>query len=204
MNNDHSASGKIAQRLVKMGLCRTPPEFPAAGISLLELAPWWRLWLRDPRRHDMQSQCAAVFPAVAGGVLAYNQSTSPSQAILAALLPVYEPATAIPALSSLVCSHYDKSVPGPTSLFCVVEHLVQGLAPAEKISIWTQILNCNLQKGGKFFVESDEHNISLLETIGRTGLAELAPLVSEALKNRGRPWTAKPRFCRYSKIPMRI
>ena len=82
------------------------------------------------------------------------------------------------------CSrHDDDSAPAPGSLFSVLEHCVQGFAPADKASIWKQILNCNLQKGGKFLVENDVYNVGLLETIGRTGLTELAPRVSEALKN---------------------
>ena len=100
MNNNYSASAKIAQRLLKMGLCHTLPEFPPAGVSLLELAPWWRLWLRDPRRNELTHHCAAVFPVVASNLIAFNQSVSAPQAILASLLPLYEPATAVPNLST--------------------------------------------------------------------------------------------------------
>jgi hypothetical protein len=88
----------LARRFVEMGLSSAPPTFPPGGISLVQLVPWRRLWPWDPRHNHLERFGAAVFPAVAGGFIALKPQATVGQAVLAAMLPIHEPATAVAAL----------------------------------------------------------------------------------------------------------
>lgn len=182
--NTQAKTSKLAQRLVNMGLSRTAPEFPSEGIPMVQLAPWWRLWLREPRRNTMENNCAAVVAAIAADAVAFNQRTSLGQAALAALLPLFHPSTAVASLSDLIIhSSANKSAPEPTTLFSILEHLLRSHPPAVQCEIWKHILNHSLKKDGGFCAENDLYNLTLLETVGRSGSEGLAPLVSLTLGN---------------------
>ena len=174
----------MARRFVAMGLASIPPEFPPAGVPLVELSPWWGLWPRNPRTNCLVDFGAAVFPAAASQAACLKPQSALGQAVFAALLPQHDPATAVARWTNwTVASMLDESYPGPGPLLAVLEALLRNRAESEQIEAWSQILDCAFDKAGEFPHGAEHQGIALLEAVGRSGRRALSPLVSCALQN---------------------
>ena len=174
----------MARRFVAMGLASIPPEFPPAGVPLVELSPWWGLWPRNPRTNCLVDFGAAVFPAAASQAACLKPQSALGQAVFAALLPLHDPATAVARWTNwTVASMLDESYPGPGPLLAVLEALLRNRAESEQIEAWSQILDCAFDKAGEFPHGAEHQGIALLEAVGRSGWRALSPLVSCALQN---------------------
>jgi hypothetical protein len=166
-----------------MGLLPTLPVFPPGGISLVQLAPWWRLWPRDPRRNILEQFGASVFPAVVGGWAPLPPKASLGQTVFAALLPLHQPATALAQWTDWVKdSIFAAAYPGPAPLLGILEHLLEPRPQAEQVEVWSQIVECAFKMNGEHRGRCDGQAIALLEAVGRSGLRALAPWVLSVLQ----------------------
>ena len=171
--------------MVKMGISTVPPAFPPDGISLVQLVPWWRLWPREPRKNRLENYGAAVLPAVASGLVTLEAHASLGQAIFTAMLPMHALSTAVAQWTEwAIGSIFDKAYPGPAPLLGVLEHLLQNQSEMTRAEAWSRILESAFDKEGQFRYGPEDHAIALLETVGRSGLRSLAPLVVSVLRNQ--------------------
>jgi len=185
MTTPNSPPSALPRRFVEMGLSQTLPAFPADGVPLVLLAPWWRLWPRDPRHNLLESFGAAVFPAAASGAVTLRQNAPIPQALFAALLPLHQPSTAVADWTGwTIGASSDRSYSGPGPLLGVLEHLLQKQPEREQVEVWSRILECCLDREGEFRGGPADQGVALLETIGRSGLRALAPRISCVLQNK--------------------
>ncbi len=173
----------LCQRLNQMGILTPPTMFPQGGVPLLKLIPWWRLWPRDARYMRIGSSCASVFPVAAGGILHLKANASLGQAIFAAMLPIHDPATLLERCKDWVIgSIREKSHPGPASMLGVLEHLLSKEPESVKLSVWREILESAFDTDGNINGAPIDQVLSLLDAVGRTGLRELGPMVTPAMR----------------------
>jgi hypothetical protein len=180
-----SASSKLAQRFVEMGLSPKPPEFH--GIPLVQFVPWWRLWRRDPQHNNLVHPAVAMFPAIAEGIASLQLGSSASQAVFAALLPIHLTDTAVAHWTKYtIAAGCDPSFGGPAGPATVLEFLLEGRPERERFETWTQVLEGVFDFNGQFRFGDSEHAVALLECVGGSGLRSLAPLVCHVLQNADR------------------
>jgi hypothetical protein len=180
-----SSASCLARRFVAMGLSQVPPVFPAAGVSLYSIAPWWRVWARDPRHNLLQNQCASVYPVVARGLLALKPDAPVPQSVFAGLLPLHRPESVLDDWTEWTLgASQAKNYPGPAPLLGVLEHLLRPEPESRQIATWARLWECCFDLRGGFRAGSDDQAVALLEAIGRSGLRALASWVVSVLQNR--------------------
>jgi hypothetical protein len=180
-----SAPAALANRFVEMGLSRSLPAFPPDGVPLVQSAPWWQLWARDPRKNTLEPLGAGVLPAAHQGFLNVRPNAPIGQAVFAALLPIHRPETAVEEwIGWTIISIIDRTCPGPSQLLGVLEHLLQRRPEAERVQAWLRILESSFNRKGGFCEDNASEAISVLEAVGRSGLPALASSVLGVLRNK--------------------
>ena len=175
----------LVRRLFEMGFSPSASTFPKGGVPLVQLVPWWQLWQREPRRNILVGIGAAVFPAVASGLVALKPEAPIGPSVFAALLPLHDQETAVAQWTDwAIASIHDKSYPGPGPLLGVLEHLLENRPEAERVETWSRLLQSSFDKAGAYPHGPGDHGIALLELVGRSGLRALAPLVSGVLQGK--------------------
>lgn len=176
MTNEHH-NHALARRWVAMGLSTSAPVFPEDGASFLELAPWWRFWPCDPVRQQPQTFGAGVFPAASSGILYLGEDAKDYQAVITALLPIYSRSTLLRDwVGWIKASCFERNSTGPSPLFGVLEHLLQGQPQAKQAAVWAGILETLVGSNGAFNIESGSPTtMALLDALARTPQRTLIP-----------------------------
>ncbi len=177
-------SSPLSRRLPELGLARNAPSSMFSGKPLLALVPWWQLWQRDPRSHEIEGRAASVFPAVANNIVSLEPHATIGQSVFAALLPIHKPETAVNqltqfAIGAVTAKHY----PGPSPLLGSLKHLLENQPEREQTETWSRIVRFSFDQRGKSRGILGDHAIALIDTVGRTGLSSLAPVLANILEN---------------------